>query len=122
MLGVTSIKAKENLDELTTQLRQASNSKIKEKLQVLLLALGNVLQDFNLLCFLTKVVNSLDSQSYSFPSVHLRDNIPREVLGTESVTDLFPLVSKLMVHALVLPMSTTDCESCFSTRNESRVI
>ena len=35
MVGVTSIKVKENLDELTTQLRQASNSKIKEKLQVL---------------------------------------------------------------------------------------
>ncbi len=33
--GVTSIKVKENLDELTTQLRQASNSKIQEKLQVL---------------------------------------------------------------------------------------
>ncbi len=35
MVGVTSIEVKENLDELTTQLRQASNSKIKEKLQVL---------------------------------------------------------------------------------------
>ena len=35
MVGVTSIEVKENLDELTTQLRQASNLKIKEKLQVL---------------------------------------------------------------------------------------
>lgn len=41
--------------------------------------------------------------------------LAREVLGTESLTDLFPSCSKLMVHALVLPMSTSDCERCFST-------
>ena len=35
MVGVTSIKVQENSDELRTQLRQASDSKIKEKLQVL---------------------------------------------------------------------------------------
>ena len=41
--------------------------------------------------------------------------LAREVLSSESFTELFPLVSKLIVHALVLPMSTTDCERCFST-------
>ena len=35
MVGVSSIKVQENLDELKTQLRQASDPKIKEKLQVL---------------------------------------------------------------------------------------
>ena len=35
MVGVTSIKVQENLDELKTKLRQASDPKIKEKLQVL---------------------------------------------------------------------------------------
>ena len=36
------------------------------------------------------------------------------VLSTESLTELIPLTSKLMVHTLVLLMSTTDCEMCFS--------
>ena len=43
--------------------------------------------------------------------------LAREVLSTESLTHLFPLVSKLMVHALVLPVSTSDRERCFSTMN-----
>ena len=37
------------------------------------------------------------------------------ILSQESLCDLFPSVSKLLVHALVLPVSTTDCECCFST-------
>ena len=41
--------------------------------------------------------------------------LAREVLSSESLTELFPLVSKLRIHALVLPMSTMDCERCFST-------
>ena len=36
--------------------------------------------------------------------------LARELLSTESLTELFP-----SVHALVLPMSTSDCERCFST-------
>ena len=47
-----------------------------------------------------------------------------EVLGNKSIYGLFPLVSQLIVHALVLPTSTTDCERCFSTmkrvKTESR--
>lgn len=39
----------------------------------------------------------------------------KQTLGTESVAQLFPLVSQLFVHALVLPMSTVDCERCFKS-------
>lgn len=41
--------------------------------------------------------------------------LAEETLSKESIAMLFPLVSKLLNHALVLPVSTTDCERCFST-------
>lgn len=37
-----------------------------------------------------------------------------EILSKDSMVMLFPLVSKLITHALVLPVSTADCERCFS--------
>ena len=36
------------------------------------------------------------------------------VLTRESIVELFPNLAKLFVHALVLPISTVDCERCFS--------
>ena len=43
-----------------------------------------------------------------------------EYLSKESLSQLFPVMSKLIVHALVLPMSTTDCERCFSAMNRTK--
>ena len=40
-----------------------------------------------------------------------------EFLNKDACTQIFPTISKLLVHALVLPMSTTDCERCFSAMN-----
>jgi hypothetical protein len=40
--------------------------------------------------------------------------LAEKVLLNHSTRELFPLVAQLMVHALVLPVSTTDCERCFS--------
>ena len=39
----------------------------------------------------------------------------REFLCRDTLCEFFPSISKLLVHALVLPVSTTDCERCFST-------
>ena len=36
-----------------------------------------------------------------------------EVAGNDSIASLFPLVSKLIVRAVVLSVSTADCERCF---------
>ena len=38
-----------------------------------------------------------------------------QVLSSEMISEIFPLVCKVLIHALVLPMSTSDCERCFST-------
>ena len=38
-----------------------------------------------------------------------------QVLSSKMISDLFPLVCNLLLHAFVLPMSTSDCERCFST-------
>ena len=43
--------------------------------------------------------------------------LSEKVVGNDSIASLFPLVSKLIVRALVLPVSTADCERCFSTMN-----
>ena len=43
--------------------------------------------------------------------------LAEKVLPNDSTRELFPLVAQLMVHALVLPVSTTDCERCFSAMN-----
>ena len=43
-----------------------------------------------------------------------------EYLSKDSLSQLFPIMSKLLVHALVLPMSTTDCERCFSAMNRTK--
>ena len=43
-----------------------------------------------------------------------------EFLTKDTCTQLFPTVSKLLVHALVLPMTTTDCERCFSAMNRTK--
>ena len=43
--------------------------------------------------------------------------LAENVLSNDSTKELFPLVAQLMLHALVLPVSTTDCERCFSTMN-----
>ena len=43
-----------------------------------------------------------------------------EYLSKESLSQLFPVMSKLIVHALVLPMSTTYCERCFSAMNRTK--
>ena len=40
--------------------------------------------------------------------------LAKEFLSKESIVMLFPLVSKLLTHAQILPMSTADCERCFS--------
>ena len=37
------------------------------------------------------------------------------VLSSSTISELFPNMSKLMLHALVLPVATTDCERAFST-------
>ena len=34
--------------------------------------------------------------------------------SAKSIIKLFPNITKLFVHALVLPVSTVDCERCFS--------
>ena len=41
--------------------------------------------------------------------------LAEEILSKDSICVLFPLVAKLLTHALVLPVSTADCERCFST-------
>ncbi len=41
--------------------------------------------------------------------------LAEETLSKPSIASLFPLVSKLLCHAVILPVSTTDCERCFST-------
>ena len=43
-----------------------------------------------------------------------------EFLSKDTCTQLFPTISKLFVHALVLPMTTTDCERCFSATNRTK--
>ena len=43
-----------------------------------------------------------------------------EVLSKDSINELFPHVSKLLIHSLVLPVSTTDCERCFSNMNRTK--
>ena len=40
--------------------------------------------------------------------------LSESVLSRESIVELFPNMNKLFVHALVLPVSTVDCERCFS--------
>ena len=40
--------------------------------------------------------------------------LSESVLSRESIVELFPNMNKLVVHALVLPVSTVDCERCFS--------
>ena len=42
-------------------------------------------------------------------------DLAREFLSRDSLCELFPCVSKLIVRALVLPVCTADCERCFST-------
>ena len=44
-------------------------------------------------------------------------DLAQEILSKEAITHLFPTISELLVHALVLPVSTTDCERCFSVMN-----
>ena len=41
-------------------------------------------------------------------------------LSKDACTQLFPTISKLFVHALVLSMTTTDCERCFSAMNHTK--
>ena len=41
--------------------------------------------------------------------------LAQEFLCRGSLCELFPSISKLLVHALVLPVCTADCERCFST-------
>ena len=41
-------------------------------------------------------------------------------LSKDTRTQLFPTISKLFVHTLVLPMTTTDCERCFSAMNRTK--
>ena len=48
--------------------------------------------------------------------VSLQD-LSQEILSKEAISQLFPTISELLVHALVLPVSTTDCERCFSVMN-----
>ena len=43
--------------------------------------------------------------------------LAEKVLSNDSTEELPPLVAQLVVHALVLPVSTTDCERCFSAVN-----
>ena len=43
-----------------------------------------------------------------------------EFLSKDACTQIFPTISKLLVHALVLPMSTTDCERCFCAMNRTK--
>ena len=43
--------------------------------------------------------------------------LSEKVVGNDSIASLFPLMSKLIVRALVLPVFTADCERCFSTMN-----
>lgn len=43
-----------------------------------------------------------------------------EFLSKDACTQLFPTILKLLVHALVLPMTTTDCERCFSAMNRTK--
>lgn len=43
--------------------------------------------------------------------------LAEKVLSNDSTREVSPLMAQLMVHALVLPVSTTDCERCFSTMN-----
>ena len=43
--------------------------------------------------------------------------LAEKFLSNDSTRELFPLGAQLMVHALLLPVSTTDCERCFSTMN-----
>ena len=43
--------------------------------------------------------------------------LAEKVLSNDSTKELSPLVAQLVVHALVLPVSTTDCERCFSAVN-----
>ena len=43
-----------------------------------------------------------------------------EVLSKDFINELFPHVSKLLIHSLVLPVSTTDCERCFSNMNRTK--
>ena len=43
--------------------------------------------------------------------------LEEKVLSNDSTRELFPLVAQLMVHTLVLPVSTTDCDRCFSATN-----
>ena len=47
-------------------------------------------------------------------------DIALEYLSKESLSQLFPVMSKFIVHALVLPMSTTDRERCLSTMNRTK--
>lgn len=39
--------------------------------------------------------------------------LSESVLTREAIIELFPNMNKLFVHALVLPVSTVDCERCF---------
>ena len=48
--------------------------------------------------------------------VSLQD-LSQEILSEEAITHLFPTISELLVRALALPVSTTDCERCFSIMN-----
>ena len=43
-----------------------------------------------------------------------------EFLSKDACTQIFPTISKLLIHALVLPMSTTDCERCFCAMNRTK--
>ena len=44
--------------------------------------------------------------------------LAEKVLSNDSTRELFPLMAQLMVHALVLSISTTNCERCFSAMNQ----
>ena len=46
--------------------------------------------------------------------------LAQRFLGNDACTQLFPSISKLLIHAMVLPVSTTDCERCFSAMNRTK--
>ena len=41
--------------------------------------------------------------------------LAEKVVGNDAVSSLFHIMTKLLVRAVVLPVSTADCERCFST-------
>ena len=62
------------------------------------------------------------NRSGSWKKCDSLQELAQQVLSNNFMNELFPLISNLLVHALVLPVSSVECERCFSAINRVKTI